>query len=93
MIMENGNNQAITIVLPDGRQLIAKDKGDNDYPGISIELVNADGSQNLIAWAEYNTACDSASPEQRLRQILWNSENDEPAVIMEYDTGVLVEER
>jgi len=77
----------IVVTLPDGRKLIAKDKRDNQYPGIIIELVNKNRRQECISWVEYNTVRDNYASEQRLRLLLWKKDGDEPAVNMAYDTG------
>lgn len=82
----------ITVRLPDGRKLVAYNKQDSDYPGIRIDLINADGSEDSITWVEYNTIRGEYTPEQRLRLLLWNAREDEPAVNMAYDTGEFEED-
>ena len=81
------DNPRIIVPLSDGRQLVAYEKQDPDYPGIKIVIVNPDGSEDCIAWAEHNNGRDDYKPEQRLRLLLWNASDDEPAVNMAYDTG------
>lgn len=82
----------IIVPLPDGRQLVAYDKQDPNYPGIKIDLIDSDGSEDSIAWVEYNTQRSDYAPEQKLRLLLWNAADDEPAVNMAYDTGEFEED-
>jgi hypothetical protein len=42
--------------LPDGTSLIAENWDDPEYPGIRISIKNKDGSDELLCFAEYNTA-------------------------------------
>ena len=77
----------IIVPLPDGRKLVAYDKCDDDYPGIRIDVVQLNGDEDSIVWAEYNTIRDNYTPEQRLRLLMWNADTDEPVVNMAYDIG------
>jgi len=60
----------ITILLPDGRKLVASDKNDSDYPGVQISIVSIGGTEDIIAWAEYNTCRTDYSANQKLRLLL-----------------------
>lgn len=77
----------LSVTLPDGRILVATDKGSESHPGIQIALVT-DDTVTRIAWVEYNSIRPDYTLDERLRFILWNdTEPNEPAVNMSYDTG------
>lgn len=78
---------SVCVSLPDGRQLTAKAKSDTVYPGIEIILTTSDQKQSAIAWAEYDVGRDDYQPNERLRMLLRNASDDEPAINMSYDTG------
>ncbi len=63
----------VCVMLPDGRSLVATDKGDNEYPGIQIALHDKDSkATGIIAWVEYNTGRTDYSADERLRAVLWD---------------------
>lgn len=82
----------LRVVLPDGCQLIATDKGDEDYPGIQIQLQSMTGELETVVWVENNTIRKDYNQEERLRVIVWNQKEDEPAINMSYRTGTLDDE-
>lgn len=90
-LIETIEQNHIIVPLPDGRQIVALDKKDPDYPGIKIELIHKDGFQECIAWAEYNEVHDDYTADQRLRLMLWRADNDEPVINMAYNTGEFAE--
>lgn len=81
----------ITVLLPDGRKLVAYDKKDADCPGIAIEIIDVDGHKHDAACVDYLSLSDDCETDQRLRLLLWNSQDEIPAVVMQYDTGDIEE--
>jgi len=82
----------VFVTLPDGRQLVASDKQDGEYPGIRIEVIDKNQVHG-IAWVEYNTGRADYAPNQRLRLIFWKNGKDEPIINVACDTGESEQEK
>lgn len=46
--------QEFTVAIPNGRSLIARGYEKDEYPCVQIFLKNADGTEDLICFAEHN---------------------------------------
>jgi hypothetical protein len=74
-------NQTITCDLPDNSSLYAEICTDPEYPGIRIVHKRADGTEEMICFAEHN----SAKPEGKQLYIgAYVCDMDEPAYYESY---------
>ena len=85
--IRSGLNMQLSVPLPDGRFLVATAKDSTSHPGIEIAVVSEDCTSKGMLWAEFNTARPDYAMDERLRVLLWNEADDEPAINMSYDTG------
>ena len=74
-------SKRIEKLLPDGLSLVAETWDEPDYPGIRIALQNPDGTNEVVCFAEFNTA----KPDGRqLCVCAYSRDIDEPVYYESY---------
>jgi len=80
-------DSSISVQLPNGDRVVAESKDMQDgYPGIRINLVRLNGTDETIAWVEYNK--DREKENERVRILAWQKNGDEPVLNMGYEGGI-----